>query len=675
MRVLVVLNNADKYLEVWESLTGLDVDLHIVAPEAIAARLVERPGLTVHPVQDRFLRPGRETWRIVPAIRRLTRVVDPDLIHLTTEPWSIATMQAVTTGRPVVVHGAEIDVRSGTDAEIAIRATLCRAILPRLAGYVGWSTLAIRSARAEGLPPTVPTLTAPAETPDPQTFASATSQRERFRSAAGWADDEVVVGFVGRHEPQKGLRWLLDAMARATAPRLRLVCVGDGPDADLVRQAGIDSDGRIGHLGPVALESIPEVMASFDMLVIPSISTPEWREQFGRVAIEAMLAGTAIVASDSGALPEVVGEAGRIVPEGDVDILARTIDELARSPRQRAELAAIGRERAQRDYAPTVLAERVEQFWRRIGRYEPAAARPARLAPARPSSRPEPKRQRPVIAVLMASHDRVATTLACLERLHTQSDLAAEIEVFLVDDASTDGTASAVAERFADVHVLRGDGSLFWSGAMRIAQTAARRIRPDFLLWLNDDVLLDPDALARLLETHRRLSERGEPTAIVVGGLLDPDDGSISYAGVTRPDRLRPARFEVVEPLDEARRCESMNGNLVLVPEVVFRRLDGFDGSYRHAMSDFDFGLRATAQGCGVWLAPGTFGTCRRDHADQPWSDPNLGLSRRVRVLLSPKGLPPRDWLHFTRRHTGPLWPLYFLSPYSRFVGRVLQGK
>ena len=296
---------------------------------------------------------------------------------------------------------------------------------------------------------------------------------------------------------------------------------------------------------------------------------------------------------------------------------------------------------------------------------------PVALPAAHPRTAP---RARPLVAVLMASHNRVATTVRCLETLHAQGADDVQLEVFLVDDASTDGTAAAVADHFPDVHLISGGGALFWSGAMRLAQAAARPIDPDFLLWLNDDVVLDDDAIERLLAAHRDVVEAGGE-GIVVGGLTDPRTGAISYAGVDRPDRRRPTRFEIIEPTDRLRKCDSMHGNLVLIPELVFRRLDGFDSSFRHAMSDFDFGLRVAEQGLGVWLAPGTFGTCSRDHSDEPWDARDLGVVRRTRILLSPKGLPPGDWFRFTARHAGRFWPLYFASPYVRFAAQILRGK
>jgi glycosyltransferase involved in cell wall biosynthesis len=83
-----------------------------------------------------------------------------------------------------------------------------------------------------------------------------------------------------------------------------------------------------------------------DVLVLPSLTRPNWKEQFGRVLVEAMMSGVPVIGSDSAAIPGVIGDAGLIVPEGDVASLAHALTRLRNDPRLRADLAARGRARA-----------------------------------------------------------------------------------------------------------------------------------------------------------------------------------------------------------------------------------------------------------------------------------------------------------------------------------------
>jgi GT2 family glycosyltransferase len=109
----------------------------------------------------------------------------------------------------------------------------------------------------------------------------------------------------------------------------------------------------------------------------------------------------------------------------------------------------------------------------------------------------------PRVHVLLAVHNRKDVTLACLERVEVQSrDAPAEVRVVLVDDASTDGTASAVRQRFPEVQVVEGSGHLYWNGGMRRAFEVAMRDDPDFYLFLNDDTRVAAGALARMLATR-----------------------------------------------------------------------------------------------------------------------------------------------------------------------------
>ena len=108
--------------------------------------------------------------------------------------------------------------------------------------------------------------------------------------------------------------------------------------------------------------------------------------------------------------------------------------------------------------------------------------------------------------------------------------------------------------------IIQGTGTLFWAGGMALAERSAVRIRPDYLLWLNDDTLLDPDALPRLLAVSR-----DEPAAIVVGATVDPETGEGTYGGRTRID-YHPQRLTRLPLATHVQRADTFNGNVLLVP-------------------------------------------------------------------------------------------------------------
>lgn len=274
------------------------------------------------------------------------------------------------------------------------------------------------------------------------------------------------------------------------------------------------------------------------------------------------------------------------------------------------------------------------------------------------------------VAGVMTVFNRRETTLACLRSIDAQQGLAdVDVDVYVVDDASPDGTAEAVARDFPEAHLLRGSGDLFWNGGMRLAFGAALDGDYDYYWWLNDDTHLDDDALARLLDTARSLEGDGRGPAIVVGSTRHPDDGRLTYGGVRVPSPVRPLKTELVAPGDEPRPAETMNGNCVLIPAAVAAVVGNLDPAFVQKMGDFDYGFRARAAGFGVWVAPGTIGECathppRRTDEQPLWDE--------IRRLWSTKELPPGPWATFVRRHAGPLWPLYFVSPYVRRSARLI---
>ncbi len=260
------------------------------------------------------------------------------------------------------------------------------------------------------------------------------------------------------------------------------------------------------------------------------------------------------------------------------------------------------------------------------------------------------------IGVALTCHDRRERTLSCLGRVAAQTGHGSDLDIVVVDAGSSDGTATAVADRFPAAEVIRTGADVYWNAGMRLALARAATRDPDHYLWLNDDTDLDPGALARLLETSRWAGD----AAIVVGSVRDPVTGTTTYGGVTRPRTTRPLHFALVEPGGDPRPGDTMNGNCVLVPRAVARRVGELDPAFSHGMGDFDYGLRAAQAGVPVWIAPGTVGTCARNAPARPARGP----LRELRRLRGPKGLPPAEWLRFARRWGGPLWPVYGTAPY-----------
>jgi glycosyltransferase involved in cell wall biosynthesis len=137
------------------------------------------------------------------------------------------------------------------------------------------------------------------------------------------------VGFVGRLETHKGIDVLLDAIA--PYPGWTLDVIGGGPAETALRRqaAGLGLGDRVRFLGWADQNDLADHYRTFDVLAVPSIDTPGWSEQFGRVVVEAMASGVPVVASRAGALPEVIGAAGLLVTPGDANALAAALNDLA----------------------------------------------------------------------------------------------------------------------------------------------------------------------------------------------------------------------------------------------------------------------------------------------------------------------------------------------------------
>jgi glycosyltransferase involved in cell wall biosynthesis len=199
---------------------------------------------------------------------------------------------------------------------------------------------------------------------DPAPYDSlAADTRASARADLGVADDVFLVGCFSRLHPWKGQTVLLDAIARMPSAHALIVggalFSGEAPyEAELRSRAELPSyAGRVHMLG--ARDDVPRLLAACDVVVHASVLA----EPFGRVLVEAMLAGRPVVATRGGGVPEVVtdGETGVLVPPGDARALTEALDALRRDPARVSQLARQGADHARTRFSREAMLSGVSR--------------------------------------------------------------------------------------------------------------------------------------------------------------------------------------------------------------------------------------------------------------------------------------------------------------------------
>ena len=274
------------------------------------------------------------------------------------------------------------------------------------------------------------------------------------------------------------------------------------------------------------------------------------------------------------------------------------------------------------------------------------------------------------IVALTTCYNRKELTLRALSSLFAQTLPAGfHIEVWLVDDGSSDGTGAAVRSFFPSVAVLDGTGDLYWAGGMRFGwDRIVKNCSVDYLLVFNDDISLYPSAVSRLLATANDLHASGCDAFAVAGAFNDHVLGAVAYGGVVRNSCWHPLRFRKLTPGGTGQECDTLNMNLALISKGALRQIGFLSPEFTHAKADYDFGLRLRAAGGRIVLAPGYMGECsRRELSNIPHGGSlSFSFAERWRRLTSVKMQPPRQRAVYCRRHAGIFWPMFWVLPYVR---------
>ncbi len=247
-----------------------------------------------------------------------------------------------------------------------------------------------------------------------------------------------------------------------------------------------------------------------------------------------------------------------------------------------------------------------------------------------------------VIAVLLTCHNRQSKTARCLESLkiaareyNLRSKDTIQMEIFLTDDGCTDGTEMAARAIFPNeeqLHILKGDGNLYWAGGMRLAWAAAlhKSSKWDYYLLINDDTVMLPVLFDDLLRTDLFCLQKYNKHGLYTGFIRDPETQRVSFGGSTS---------RLLKPESEPQECSAACANVMFIAQDVVNQIGTFDNRYIHSCCDYDYARTARKAGIPVLTTYSYVGECENEHRKNHENEVNtaaMSLLQRKNYLHKP---------------------------------------
>jgi glycosyltransferase involved in cell wall biosynthesis len=299
------------------------------------------PALRGHVAGRRVVLEGRvQRHMYVTNMGRLIDELQPEVAFLEAEMTSAAAFQW---SRPLIRRGISYGVQAAENLE---RPWPLPARVFRRGTLGGASFVASRSPTAANL-----TARVRSDVPTPLIPHHVPPWPEGAVRLKGESEDGFVVGFAGRLVPEKGLDTLLEAVAGLHGVTVRFI--GNGPERDHLTARATELGVRLSIDSDVRHEQMAAAYSGLDVLVLPSLSTPTWTEQFGRVLVEALWCGVPVIGSSSGEIPWVINSTGGgvVFEEGNPSALRDAIVGLRDSPARRQELGLQGKLQVQATFS------------------------------------------------------------------------------------------------------------------------------------------------------------------------------------------------------------------------------------------------------------------------------------------------------------------------------------
>ncbi len=306
---------------------------------------------------------GQNHLHWYPALGRILAAERPDLLHVDEEHYSLVTGLAFLHAMRLGVAALFFTWQNLYKRYPLPFAAIEQFVFRRAAGAIAGNAEAVavlRRKRYRGPVAVIPQFGTDADVFRPRPGSE-------FRAEWGFGEDETVIGYVGRLVHEKGVDILVDAalpFLKADG-NVRLVLAGSGPERDALETSlkGAGVEDAVRFVPWVPSDRMPDLMNGLDVLVLPSRTTPRWKEQFGRVLPEAMATEVPVVGSSSGEIPAVIGDAGLVFEEDNAYQLREALRHLIEEPRDRRRFGQAGRARVEERFSQRVVAHDTVTFY------------------------------------------------------------------------------------------------------------------------------------------------------------------------------------------------------------------------------------------------------------------------------------------------------------------------
>lgn len=264
--------------------------------------------------------------------------------------------------------------------------------------------------------------------------------------------------------------------------------------------------------------------------------------------------------------------------------------------------------------------------------------------------------------IIIPVHNRKAITLSLLEILN-RSQFLDDYHIVIIDDGSTDGTSEAIAQSYPQVTILKGDGNLWWTGAIVKGMKFAIDRGADFLVWLNDDTIPLPDTLPKLIDSCKK-----NPRMVASAQCYGDSSCELPTYGAQQKRGLS-VRLKSTSP-GVIQTCDALSGNLVCFSSQLVKTI-GYPNASRapHCQADIIYTYQAKKAGYTPTVIGDAIAICDMNPLDVGWINSPTNMLKRWQILGSPKSnlYPPAYW-YYCQQFYGILGILPFINVYLRLI-------